>query len=278
MPDIVYEFDPDGDVTFIIKDAPESLPHNLSDFNATLLSQLYTNDADLSPAQTAKSAESPSLHIRVSSKHLTLASSQFRRTFQHGFKEGTELRSAGHVEVPICAWKPLPFLLLMAILHGQNQLVPRKLCWRHLTEMAVLVDYYECYKAVAIISSLWVEDIEKERPRLSTKESMEWLCVTWVFQRDHEFNAITINILQDSRGKITANNLPIPTEIIGEMQGIKEANIDIVIDSLHYLVDGLRHGPEVCNEQCDLIRLGILVKGNFVKRVMICPAHSITVR
>ncbi|KAB8279777.1 hypothetical protein BDV30DRAFT_232899 [Aspergillus minisclerotigenes] len=260
MPDILYEFDPDGDVTFIIENAPGFLPHNLSDLNAFLLSQPYSN-TDVELAEIAKSVESPSLHIRASSNHLMLASPQFKRTFQHGFKEGTELRSAGHVEVPICDWKPLLFLLLMAILHGQNQLVPRRLCMLRLTEMAVLVDYYECYEAVAIVFSLWVEATEKERPRFSTKQSMEWLCITWVFQRGHGFNSITVNILKNSRGKITANNLPIPTKIIAdEMQNIKDFYIGKVIHRLHDLVDRLQCGPQVCNKQCDLIRLGILVK------------------
>ncbi|KAE8405376.1 hypothetical protein BDV37DRAFT_96435 [Aspergillus pseudonomiae] len=157
MSTILYQFDPDGDVTFIMERAPKSLPQNLSDLNASLLSKCYVS----SQSGLAKPS-GLSLHIRASSKHLILASPQFRATFRNGFQEGNELRSAGQIEMPICDWEPVPFLLLMAIFHGQTRLVPHSLCFNWLRDMAVLVDYYQCYEAVAMASDLWTREFGKE--------------------------------------------------------------------------------------------------------------------
>ncbi|KAB8223795.1 hypothetical protein BDV33DRAFT_200159 [Aspergillus novoparasiticus] len=209
MPDILYEFDPDGDVTFIIKDAPESLPHNLSDFNATLLSQLYTNQSN-----STKISGLPTLHIRASSKHLMLASPHFRGTFRNAFQEGNELRSAGHINIKICDWKPVPFLMLMAVFHGQTQLVPQSLCFDWLTEMAILVDYYDCYKAVAMVSDLWTKDFEKKQSTLSKRNPMEWLRITWAFRKKDAFESITKYFQLEYTGEISPDELPISARII----------------------------------------------------------------
>ncbi|KAE8331168.1 hypothetical protein BDV39DRAFT_201310 [Aspergillus sergii] len=261
MPDILYDFDPDGDVTFIIEFAPKFLPHNLSDLDCSLLSKPYTRDKSSSLVQPAKSADSPSLHIRASSKHLMLASAQFKRTFQNGFQEGNELRSVGHVKIPICGWEPVPFLLLMAIFHGQTHLVPKSPHFKWLTEMAILVDYYECYRAIAILSGLWTRDFEKKQLTLAEETPMEWLCITWVFRRNYAFSLVTGRIQLESEGKIMTNHLPIPAGIIDKMQKAKDIYIGKAFDSLHKLLDHLRYDPPVCSNECNLMRLGILDRG-----------------
>ncbi|KAE8371227.1 hypothetical protein BDV26DRAFT_276551 [Aspergillus bertholletiae] len=223
MSGLFYEFDPGGDVVFVLKDVPHSLPHSLGDLAASDLSGRHDSRQPRPPNTPApgpsigmvNEVKPRSLHIQASSKHMTLASPQFMRTFQHGFREGTALHSVGHVEIPIYDWKPLPFLLLMAILHGRNRLVPRALSLHRLAEMAVLVDYYECYDAVVILSDLWIEAVGQDRPYLCGEKLMEWLCITWVFQRGIDFSLITGTIQLEIGGVITANNLPVPAAIIG---------------------------------------------------------------
>lgn len=54
----------------------------------------------------------------------------------------------------------MPFLILMMILHGRTRAVPRKISSKRLSEMAVLVDYYECYEAVEVFSDMWIDALE----------------------------------------------------------------------------------------------------------------------
>ncbi|OGM39570.1 hypothetical protein ABOM_011782 [Aspergillus bombycis] len=226
MSNILYQFDPDGDVTFIIERAPKSLPQSLSDLNASLLSKSYASRLD--PAKTS----GLSLHIRASSKHLILASPQFRATFQNGFQEGNELRSAGHIEMRIGDWEAVPFLLLMAILHGRTRLVPQSLCLGWLTKMAVLVDYYQCYEAVAM-----------------------------AFLKDQAFKFVTKHIQLEHTEKVFANNLAIPAKVIATLQTSRETRICNVMDALYALFHHLRYGPQLCSFECDMMRLVALTKG-----------------
>ncbi|KAF5866307.1 hypothetical protein ETB97_012473 [Aspergillus alliaceus] len=190
-----------------------------------------------------------------------LASPHFKRTFQKGFQEGNELQSTGYVKITTHDWKPLPFLLLMAILHGQSQLVPRKLPLRRLTEMAILVDYYECYEAVAMFADLWTEGIEERQQKLSMGNAIKWLCIAWVFRQNRAFKDITRHLQLESKERVTPNGLPIPTNLIDTLQKSREMSIGKVIDSLHELLERLRHGPQQCGFGCDIMRLGALAKG-----------------
>ncbi|KNG81169.1 hypothetical protein ANOM_010680 [Aspergillus nomiae NRRL 13137] len=255
MPNILYQFDPDGDVTFIMERAPNSLPQNLGDLNASLLSKCYVSQSD--PAKNS----GLSLHIRASSKHLVLASPQFRATFQNGFQEGNELRSVGHIEMLICDWEPVPFLLLMAIFHGQTRLVPHSLCFNWLRDMAVLVDYYQCYEAVAMAAALWTREFEKKQSTIARENPMEWLCITWALRKNQAFEFVTKHIQLEHTEKIFANKLAIPAKVIDTLQTSRSTGICNVIDALYDLFHHLRYGPQLCSFECDLTRLAALVKG-----------------
>ncbi|KAE8318385.1 hypothetical protein BDV41DRAFT_375145 [Aspergillus transmontanensis] len=197
-----------------------------------------------------------------------LASAQFKRTFQNGFQEGNELRSVGHVKVPICDWEPVPFLLLMAILHGRTQLVPQTLHFDWLKAMAILVDYYECYEAVAMVSDLWTKAFEREQSTLAEESPMEWLFITWAFRKGDAFESITKSIQLEHKKDISSEELPIPAEIIDTLRVSRQTGISNVIECLYSLLKRLRRAPKICSFECDLIRLGALIKGMHEFRIL----------
>ncbi|KAL4938777.1 hypothetical protein BDV06DRAFT_200144, partial [Aspergillus oleicola] len=61
-----------------------------------------------------------------------------------------------------------------------------------LTNLAVLVDYYECYDAVAVFVNLWISSLRHDVPTaLDTAalsfipfnfKALDWLLIAWVFQ------------------------------------------------------------------------------------------------
>lgn len=70
----------------------------------------------------------------------------------------------------------MSFLILMMIIHGRTRAVPRKLSLKRLSEMAVLVDYYECYEAVELFSDMWVPMEQRHIPiSLTLKDGFSFL-------------------------------------------------------------------------------------------------------
>ena len=158
------------------------------------------------------------LQIRASSKHLTLSSPQFERTLQQGFREGNELQSTGCLELPIEDWEAMPFLILMMIIHGRMRAVRREISLKRLSEMAVLVDYYECYEVVEVFSDMWIHAGQERMSGLSTIIDKErWLFISWVFQRSAIFRESSRSLQCEEKDNLLTQELPIPGHVRGEL-------------------------------------------------------------
>lgn len=155
------------------------------------------------------------LQIPASSKHLTLSCPQFERTLQQGFREGNELQSTGCLELPIEDWEAMPFLILMMIIHGRTRAVPREISLKRLSEMAVLVDYYECYEVVEVFSEMWIYALGQELiPSITDAE--RWLFISWVFQRSAIFQASSHYLQREDKDRLLTKDFPIPSHVRGE--------------------------------------------------------------
>lgn len=81
--------------------------------------------------------------MRVSSKHMILASSVFEAMLQPGrFKEEIDLDSNGKAEIPLPDDDSEPFVILLDIIHGRPRKVPRVVNLHLLSGLAVLIDKY----------------------------------------------------------------------------------------------------------------------------------------
>ncbi|KAE8137794.1 hypothetical protein BDV38DRAFT_83930 [Aspergillus pseudotamarii] len=246
MDDIIYTLDPEGDVILVLYNVPENLPGSMWDIDASTLSGLSNisihseavsepppdmgnlgeeNDiVELGHSEGIdKSAESPQDHqkgeqrlqIRVSSKHLTLSCPQFKRTLQHGFQEGNELTSKGYLEIPLQDWPAVPFLILTMIIHGRTRTVPREVSPERLAEIALLVDYYECYEVVEVFSEMWIKALA-EIPFASVSDAERWLFVSWVFQHDAIFESSSKYLQLRYRTKLTTIQFPFLSSVRGK--------------------------------------------------------------
>jgi hypothetical protein len=165
------------------------------------------------------------VHIRVSSKHMMLASPVFKAMLQRGnFKEGRELGTNGSVNVPLPDDNPEAFLVLLHIIHGRNRLVPRQVSMELMTRISILVDKYQMVEAVEVFSCSWIEDLKMSLPTLySTPEEQEavhrWVGISWVFGKRVEFKAMTQLIERGSNANLAENieeGLPIPEILISK--------------------------------------------------------------
>lgn len=233
---VTYTFDPDGDVTLVLDNAPNNLPARLDDVKFNALGGL---------SYPIFSSKSKILRIQASSKHLILACPYFTRMFRSKLREDVQLRSQGHVEVKLQESRVLPFILLMCIVHCRMRQVPTVISLSALTDMAALVDYYECYDTVSLFSDLWIRALENQLPTTpeftSTPERMRsplffdlsgspgnyqgttlnclnalnWVLISWVFDKKDIFRKMTQYLQDHSANKIITNNLPIPAAITG---------------------------------------------------------------
>ncbi|OGM42367.1 hypothetical protein ABOM_007917 [Aspergillus bombycis] len=289
MVDLVYELDPKGEVFLILDNVSKDLPHNLQDI-ATLSgwpdglsnpaaptsdeNESSKREDDGSSGGIVDSTKTPEcttqrrLQIRASSKHLTLSCPQFERTFQMGFQEGTQLRTKGHLKFPIRDWEPIPFLILMLIIHHRTRLVPREVSLDSLVEIARLVDYYECYEAVEPFSDSWLVQLKIRSlspPTYYTPSSIDeakkCMFVSWVFNEAKAFQESSKYLEARSTGMISFSGIPVPSMINDAINRSRQALIAKVVESMHDLFAKLRDGQEQCSEMCGCVLLGALTKG-----------------
>ena len=88
-----------------------------------------------------------------------------------------------------------------------------------LVEVGVLVDKYGLLEAVELMGEIWIAALVKGRgglPLTLEDDLMDWIWVTWVFQKGEEFRHVTRVMERESNCEIQAESLlPIPTSIIG---------------------------------------------------------------
>lgn len=183
----LHDVDPCGDVIILLYPGPS----NMVPLGNTLINELpYPPPTRPTSGEAAKTPPPPPTHeavrYRVSSRHLSLASTQFQKRLQSCWQEGQRLRDDRQVELPVADWDAEAFLILMNIFHGRNRSVPRALSLELLTKVSILVDYYDCPEAVELFADLWLKELEtKSFPPSATRsrDAVLWVMIAHVFQR-----------------------------------------------------------------------------------------------
>lgn len=166
--------------------------------------------------ETSKDAnEDQRVHMRVSSKHLALASPVFRRMLSGPWQEAQNLAAGDKSEIETECWNVDAMLILMNIIHGRGPKVPREITLNTLAEIAVLVDYYECNEAVDVMAEIWMDKLLNSMPSTYCKDIVSWIFISWVFERRSAFTSATRIAATQSQQRIDPADLPIPQRILG---------------------------------------------------------------
>jgi hypothetical protein len=154
------------------------------------------------------------VRIRVSSKHLVLASSYFKHNLGSGLAESCTLQSKGHVELPMDGQGLSETLIVMNIIHNRNRQVPPNVNLDTLTKIAVLVDYLECHEAIEPFSDMWIAQLEMFTgiPNDYSRALVQWLCISLVFDKPTIFNPTSFTVINHATGPIETLGLPIRVE------------------------------------------------------------------
>jgi hypothetical protein len=216
--DLFYNIDPNGDVTFALTHVPAELPRNLEDLKADDLSGLGATPPPKSGPTSGKKVREKKierkLHVKASSRHLTIPCSYFGRMLQGELKEASDLRTDGHLTLPVNG-ESRAFLILMLVIHGRTQTVPRKITFGILSHLSIMVDYYGCHEALELFSDLWMQDLKGTFDATHRSQWMNWLLISWLFNQEDIFSEITAFIPLISTDTIDSGEWPIPKEMIG---------------------------------------------------------------
>jgi hypothetical protein len=159
-------------------------------------------------------AEPPGVEMRVSSRHLILASPYFKRMLNCDWEESKALQLQGCLRIEEKDWDAGALQILMDIIHGRTRKVPKVISLETLAKIAVLVDYYECLEVVEIFSSMWMENLKSTMPETYSRDVMLWICISWSFRQSDMFQKATQIAIKHSTGPVQTMSLPIPERII----------------------------------------------------------------
>ncbi|TPX25220.1 hypothetical protein DIZ76_010670 [Coccidioides immitis] len=189
-------FDPDGDVILIIPQAGTS-----SD---------YENQA---PHQET--------HMRVSSKHLSLASVVFKQMLQGKFWESATLQSTGCVEIPLPDNNPEALAILLNICHVQMSNVPRTVSQRTMAQIACLVNKYYFHEVVLPFLDVWVDSMKPDNIGCLTSSALvELMAIYCCFNRPDELRGITQEAIVSLCTNLEVTDLPIPSSYIDKSKPV----------------------------------------------------------
>lgn len=170
--------------------------------------------------------------MRVSSKHLTLASSVFKKMLQPGFKEGQQLLSTGFLELALPEDNPHMFIVLLNIIHGRTRKVMRILEWDDFLQITILIDKYQLQEVAEIYSTEWIQRVEDNDLLSYYNRLLHWIFIFWVYGKEDLFEERTLDAQREATEIITTD-LPIPSAILGMNQVLllRVLNSDGLLDS-----------------------------------------------
>ncbi|KAG4027379.1 hypothetical protein MFRU_030g00160 [Monilinia fructicola] len=246
----------------------------------------YIGNAERGREKEEREEELREIHMLVSSKHMVLVSPVFKAMLQwSNFKEGYAAKAHGKVEVPLPDDDPDAMRILVDIVHCHHKDVPRKVKLGLLTHLAVLVDKYQLHDAVQIYSDMWISHAKKRFPSSMAEDGVEaclqWLCISWVFEKHREFTSMTRIFQQESTQGLSsiisdsAWVIPIPSNVVEHIEQDRIRALDEAISALRNTMESYQTSTLICrgrpthlsmdeipqhNKQCDAMALGMLIK------------------
>ncbi|KAG4265033.1 hypothetical protein FPRO04_00684 [Fusarium proliferatum] len=207
------------------------------------------------------------VRLRVSSRHLILASRCFRSSLDGPWSEvsttssffGKPLR-----QVMAWDWDAVAFAIVLDIVHGRHGAVPRIVDLQLMAHIATIVDFYGFYEAVEIFSEVWYKNICIELKDEYCRETLMWLSVSWVFPNQEPFDRATRAILKHMEGpQPSTDNLPIH-RVLPKIDDKRQELINKIVTELHRLHNTLPNSGFLCDwhkynsPTCHSIALSIL--------------------
>jgi hypothetical protein len=164
MERIDHDLDPDGDLIIVLRGSPASLSYQTQD--------------------------NP-MRLRVSSKHVALASHSLKNQLPAESLSG-ETTSESLPQLQLVHGEPWSLLILLNIIHGKSYAVPRRLCLSELTELAIQVQYYRLEEVVGAFADHWYANLTEDVPSDMGEDLLKWMCISQAFDWKEIWDKVTV--------------------------------------------------------------------------------------
>ncbi|KAE8453984.1 hypothetical protein EG329_007760 [Mollisiaceae sp. DMI_Dod_QoI] len=281
MPASRITFDRDGDLLLRLTSPAKDQNDEASSEQSV---EIPTVTPTSSTSSVAKDLESTLLlhkevHMLVSSKHLTLASPVFKAMLKSNFCTGELLTSHDVAEIELPDEDPEAFEILMNILHGRVRQVPKQINLKLATKLAIIVDKYLVLEPVEIYVRQWLSSLRKWMPEGFNSNILPWLCVSWVFRMEDDFQWISRMAVRESVRKLETFDLPILSTVLDAIEHKRQSGIAEMlrhIEALHSACSepSICDNPEYTEQQkssCQYIIQGTLVNSLCAERLWPLP-------
>ncbi|KAK7985510.1 hypothetical protein PG988_003132 [Apiospora saccharicola] len=208
---------------------------------------------------TDQSCNQADIRMRLSSRHLILASPYFKKMLLGPWRESTSVLGSSHFVIEEEGWDDDALLILMHVIHGRTRSVPRFVSLETLAKIAVLVDYYQCHEVVEFVTPIWIGRLKWSLPQEYCRDLVLWCLVSWVFSEADLFQTVTKIAVNKCKGPLPTLDLPI-TELVDAIDRKRRESIDQMINGLQSLLSDLRNDRAGCSFECSSMLLGALTK------------------
>ncbi|TLS31021.1 hypothetical protein PpBr36_03724 [Pyricularia pennisetigena] len=223
----LYEVDPDADTLLIVRPSPE----------VTKNSGLGVNGQNFNTE----------LRVKVSSKHLSLASRHLSNKLRHTPAD----RSDGRIHIHLDDADPAAATVVMNIIHCRGQKVPRIVTLQTLADIAVFVDRYQCFDAVEAHGDRWIRGLEHNLVEAPVaKALMQWIYIAYVFRQPLLFKRVTGIAVSQSSGIVGTYGLPIRQKIINAINRQRQQLLIKAADAVNDAL-GCSTAGSVCSLGCE---------------------------
>ncbi|KAF5872370.1 uncharacterized protein Bfra_005729 [Botrytis fragariae] len=230
--------DPDGDLVLLLNPNtpdPPSFDAMMSALNSTCNTPdtETSSDADVKKRASLdfESSTSDSTlfyhdRILVSSKHMSLASPVFKAIIKGESHEDLVLRTTGKLELPLPDDDPPAMRILIDVIHGRMNSVPLKIDLNLFTQIAILVDRYQCREAVRLLPAIWKDELPSKFSEYAWDDIGRWICIAWQFELHDEFRRATQIVRESCTFSFEVlmatigYDLPIPKFVAGKFSAI----------------------------------------------------------
>lgn len=165
--------------------------------------------------------------LRLSSKHLVLASPRLRKMYYGDWKEATDRDEDG-----LLTWRvgdlfdPAVFITVMNVIHGRNRELPRVVNLELLAKIAVVTDYLMCHESMEVLSVVWMNELKGSLPDTYCRDLILWIMISFIFRDQDAFSSATRIAILRSDKEVPSTGIPIHDDIISKSS--RPSNTSIV--------------------------------------------------
>jgi hypothetical protein len=159
------------------------------------------------------------LRLKVSSRHLVLASKYFRNRLTWGTLSADEIDAHDgrvHIHLAHDVADPAAAKIVFDIIHGRGSRVPRTLDPDVLVKVTKMVERFGCVEAVDVYADRWFAGLEQHNEEDEHNKLAVQIYLAHVFRRPDVFRRATRDAILASTGPLVVEGVPLREKIIRE--------------------------------------------------------------